>query len=298
MTPVKRDRLTLGALGLSFLAETDSLTLLSVTEEQDAVLERSAMVNGLRLSRWRTQDELEVPETAFVRFFPYSTFPNSPFPRRSRPSQPPLSPAQLNASATWVSARQAFTSVEMYSKDARSSDIVQDNVSDCSVVAALIVAAEHHSRYNSKVRTLCCVCQSFTTLTAFLFTARPQLTLPATFGGLPQVQQCGPLQRPFAVQWSLEEGESSHLSCVLLSLTSPADSFVLSLSIFLRAQLTLSRRPQPSTTRFRSPRTARRCAPRHRTILSSGRRYSRRLFVFFSSSSFVSLTLSSHSTCV
>lgn len=31
---------------------------------------------------------------------------------------------------------------------------MQDNVSDCSVVAALIVAAEHHAKFGSKVHAL------------------------------------------------------------------------------------------------------------------------------------------------
>ncbi|GAA5859581.1 hypothetical protein JCM8547_006151 [Rhodosporidiobolus lusitaniae] len=117
VAPAKRERLSL--------------------EEQDAVIERGAVVNKLRLPRWRAQDDVE--ET-------------SPTPR---PEQPPLSPPQLEQACTWVSARRAFPSAPVFSKDGRSSDIVQDNVSDCSVVAALIVAAEHHSRFDSKLGLSC-----------------------------------------------------------------------------------------------------------------------------------------------
>lgn len=40
----------------------------------------------------------------------------------------------------------------MLGSTVRGTDVVQDNVTDCSVVAALIVAAEHHARHRSKVR--------------------------------------------------------------------------------------------------------------------------------------------------
>jgi hypothetical protein len=44
-------------------------------------------------------------------------------------------------------------SAKAFSPEAKGSEIVQENISDCSVVAALIVSAEHHARFGSKVRS-------------------------------------------------------------------------------------------------------------------------------------------------
>ncbi|GAA5898620.1 hypothetical protein JCM6882_000881 [Rhodosporidiobolus microsporus] len=106
-------------------------------EEQDGVVERGGAVNGLRLPRWRVQDEQVSHNPA------------------SSPSQPPLSPTQLASQCAWTSAARALPGVKMYDRAARGCDIVQDNVSDCSLIAALIVAAEHHAHFGSKLGLSC-----------------------------------------------------------------------------------------------------------------------------------------------
>ncbi|ORY40903.1 hypothetical protein BCR35DRAFT_327462 [Leucosporidium creatinivorum] len=105
-------------------------------EEQDAVLERSSTVNGVRLPRWTTRDAVDQP------FHPTD-------------SQPTLSPLQLQQRACWRPAAEVFPTAQMVASSLRGRDIVQDNVSDCSLVSALIVGAEHHSKFGSKLGLSC-----------------------------------------------------------------------------------------------------------------------------------------------
>ncbi|GAA6031892.1 hypothetical protein JCM8097_003322 [Rhodosporidiobolus ruineniae] len=104
-------------------------------EEQDAVVERGSVVNGLKLPRWRAGDEKSSTEAAI--------------------EQPPLSPAHTASACAWAAASQALPHAPLVRSGARGHEIVQDNVSDCSVVAALIVAGEHHARFGSKLGLSC-----------------------------------------------------------------------------------------------------------------------------------------------
>ncbi|GAA5959411.1 hypothetical protein JCM10213_005903 [Rhodosporidiobolus nylandii] len=101
-------------------------------EEQAAVLERTATIRGMRLPRWPT----EVTQ--------------SPAPT-SLSLRPHFSPAQLREGCRWQSASQALPGTPVFSMGLRARDIEQANVSDCSFVAALIVATEHHERFSSKL---------------------------------------------------------------------------------------------------------------------------------------------------
>ncbi|KAK4050476.1 cysteine protease [Microbotryomycetes sp. JL221] len=64
---------------------------------------------------------------------------------------PPLSSAQVAPKRRWQSLRQVLPNADMI-KDDRTSEhaIVQDNVSDCSLVSALIVGAQHHRKFCSR----------------------------------------------------------------------------------------------------------------------------------------------------
>lgn len=65
--------------------------------------------------------------------------------------QPQLSPIQLEQGVTWRPAEEALPGAQMVTENISGRYIVQDNVSDCSLVAALIVGAEHHGKFGSKV---------------------------------------------------------------------------------------------------------------------------------------------------
>ncbi|TNY20273.1 hypothetical protein DMC30DRAFT_447194 [Rhodotorula diobovata] len=104
-------------------------------EEQDSVLQRGAIVCGRRLKRWTGGDRDGSGAPA--------------------PALPALSPAQQSAQCSWVRYREALPGACMLGNTVRGSDVVQDNVTDCSVVAALIVAAEHHARHRSKLALSC-----------------------------------------------------------------------------------------------------------------------------------------------
>ncbi|PRQ76937.1 hypothetical protein AAT19DRAFT_12355, partial [Rhodotorula toruloides] len=125
-------------------------------EEQDAVLEKGSLVGGLRLARWKVDE----------RFTPYDSLPSSLCFRDSltRPSrrlpQPPLSPAQQSQGCTYRRSTDILPQAKLLDERTRGQDIVQDNVSDCSVVAALIVAAEHHAKFGSKLALSCLYPQS------------------------------------------------------------------------------------------------------------------------------------------
>ncbi|BGP21447.1 cysteine protease [Rhodotorula toruloides] len=51
--------------------------------------------------------------------------------------------------------RDVLSLAKLFDDRIREHDIVQDNVSDCSVVAALIVAAAHHAKFGSKLAFSC-----------------------------------------------------------------------------------------------------------------------------------------------
>lgn len=67
--------------------------------------------------------------------------------------QPMLSPSQLALGGNWQRSEVAFSQASMISQDISGRHIVQDNVADCSLVAALIVGAEHHAKFGSRVST-------------------------------------------------------------------------------------------------------------------------------------------------
>ncbi|GAA5965022.1 hypothetical protein JCM8115_005686 [Rhodotorula mucilaginosa] len=105
-------------------------------EEQDAVLASGSLISGHRLARWTSKDTRPAPTSAAL------------------PS-PPMSPAQLSAGCTWVRAAVVFPQAVVAKDTTRGKDILQDNVSDCSIVTALMVAAEHHARFRSRLALSC-----------------------------------------------------------------------------------------------------------------------------------------------
>lgn len=71
-----------------------------------------------------------------------------------RPAPPPaLSESQTAEFDKWLPAAQAFPDSCIIHSALLGRDIVQDNVADCSVVTALIVASEHHRKFGSSVST-------------------------------------------------------------------------------------------------------------------------------------------------
>jgi len=114
------------------------------------VLERSSMVNGVRLPRWTTNHIVDQPaEWAYLLLPIQPSLPCSPLSLDD--SQPTLSPLQLDQRACWRPASEVLPKAQMVSRSLKGRDIVQDNVSDCSLVSALIIGAEHHSKFGSRV---------------------------------------------------------------------------------------------------------------------------------------------------
>ncbi|GAA5834962.1 hypothetical protein JCM11251_002073 [Rhodosporidiobolus azoricus] len=129
----RAERIKLARKGEVTVVREDRLSV----EAQDRVLEQGSSVNGLRLPRWRTHDEQGITSVA------------------AAPEQPALSSAQSARQCTWIRAPEVFQNAHMYDRTARGCDIVQDNVSDCSLIAALIVAAEHHAHIGSRLGISC-----------------------------------------------------------------------------------------------------------------------------------------------
>jgi hypothetical protein len=65
--------------------------------------------------------------------------------------RPSLSPLQVDQQCVWKRAVEALPGARMVFPKISGRGIVQDNVADCSLVAALIVGAEHHAKFGSKV---------------------------------------------------------------------------------------------------------------------------------------------------
>ncbi|KAA1094687.1 cysteine protease [Puccinia graminis f. sp. tritici] len=112
------------------------------SEEQDVVLQRSQKINGLS-------------------FHPWSPSHLNPVNDPSHPSQlasiqPALSPAQKQAFLEWKSMKEANPSLEVYKSDALDpTDIVQDIVTDCSLIAAFSVLINHAKHFQSQLHTEC-----------------------------------------------------------------------------------------------------------------------------------------------
>ncbi|KAG8733491.1 cysteine protease [Ceratobasidium sp. 423] len=103
-------------------------------EEQLYILKRSSRVNGITLPIWpsnfsQSSRELNQPGSAFI----------------DTDGAPQLSPAHSAASAEWKRPSVELPMVDLEIPD----EIVQDVVSDCSVIAALGVCAEHRQRFGS-----------------------------------------------------------------------------------------------------------------------------------------------------
>lgn len=135
-------------------------------------------------------------------------------------SQPVLSPLQLQQRTSWRPAAEVFPMAQMVAKSLRGRDIVQDNISDCSLVSALIVGAEHHSKFGSKVSSGESIRPS-TTLT--FRTARSLLSVPSRRRWPTSPQQDWPLHCSILRQRDLEDGEFEGLG----AFASLADFFVL-----------------------------------------------------------------------
>ncbi|KAG8790750.1 cysteine protease [Ceratobasidium sp. 428] len=104
-------------------------------EEQGHILKRSSRVNGITLPIWPTrQDLLDTLSglSAAVLFI-------------DRDGAPQLSTAHDAASAVWKRPPEDLPLVDLDAPD----EIVQDVVSDCSVIAALGVCEEHRQRFGS-----------------------------------------------------------------------------------------------------------------------------------------------------
>jgi len=112
------------------------------SEEQEAVLRRSQKINGLNFYPWPSSDSgatagpSQQPQLASV--------------------QPSLSPVQKQAFLEWRSITEASPGLPVYDPHAlEPTDIVQDVVTDCSLIAAFSVLINHAKRFQSKLHTEC-----------------------------------------------------------------------------------------------------------------------------------------------
>lgn len=125
-----------------------------LVEEQSYILRQSSRVNGITLPIWSSNlapGREETGSSVFVCVFHFQIL--SAIYRRvllatsDNNGAPQLSPAHNAASAKWKRPPSELPMVDLDTPD----EIVQDVVSDCSVIAALGVCAEHRQRFNSCV---------------------------------------------------------------------------------------------------------------------------------------------------
>lgn len=105
-------------------------------EEQSQVLVNSTTIQNLFVAIWKAQDALVEPIA-------------------TPPELPKLSPTQLEADCTWKSAQEALPGAKLFAEQCRGCDVSQGNVSDCSLVSAMIVGIEHHAKFGSKLGLSC-----------------------------------------------------------------------------------------------------------------------------------------------
>ncbi|GAA5870476.1 hypothetical protein JCM16303_002018 [Sporobolomyces ruberrimus] len=118
-----------GALGP---AKKDRLAL----EEQDSVLAKSSLLDGQRLPRWSRDDANNIPHDPCFR-------------------RPALSTEQQGRGCVWKRGSEVLPGVAVALAETSGRSIQQDNVSDCSLIAALIISAEHHAKFGSKLGLSC-----------------------------------------------------------------------------------------------------------------------------------------------
>ncbi|KAG9087468.1 cysteine protease [Ceratobasidium sp. UAMH 11750] len=104
-------------------------------EEQGHILKQSSRVNGITLPIWPTNPDLSDALSGFSVATPFV----------DRDGAPQLSTAHDAASAVWKRPSHELPLVDLDNPD----EIVQDVVSDCSVIAALGVCEEHRQRFGS-----------------------------------------------------------------------------------------------------------------------------------------------------
>ncbi|KNZ64465.1 calpain-like protease palB/RIM13 [Puccinia sorghi] len=120
------------------------------SEEQEAVLRRSQKINGLNFHPWPS---LDLGPTVGP-----SQQPQSLVSKRIRLAsvQPALNPVQKQAFLEWRSITEASPGLPVYDPHAlEPTDIVQDVVTDCSLIAAFSVLINHAKRFQSKLHTEC-----------------------------------------------------------------------------------------------------------------------------------------------
>ncbi|KAG9094077.1 cysteine protease [Ceratobasidium sp. 370] len=105
-----------------------------VKREQERILKQSSRVNGIILPVWPTNPDLSDALSGL-----------SVAPFVDRDGAPQLSTSHHAASAVWKRPSQELPLVDLDNPD----EIVQDVVSDCSVIAALGVCEEHRQRFGS-----------------------------------------------------------------------------------------------------------------------------------------------------
>ncbi|PLW22911.1 hypothetical protein PCASD_12020 [Puccinia coronata f. sp. avenae] len=112
------------------------------SEAQDAVLRRSQTINGLKFQPWSTSDP--------------TSSKGSSYHSQLALIQPALSPVQKQAFLKWSSIKEVNPGLKVYDPDALDpTDIVQDVVTDCSLIAAFSVLINHAKRFQSKLHTAC-----------------------------------------------------------------------------------------------------------------------------------------------
>lgn len=67
--------------------------------------------------------------------------------------QPAFSEDQIKAGVVWTSPSEILPEASMVSESKGGRDIKQDNISDCSLIAAFIIAEEHRAKFGSRVST-------------------------------------------------------------------------------------------------------------------------------------------------
>lgn len=106
-------------------------------EEQDMVLKGSEKINGQLYRPWTSSaaDEVDM---------------------RLLNLQPPLNPAQESIFLRWISISDLYPNSILYKPGLPDpTDIVQDVVTDCSLIASFAVSTNHANRFSSKLNVAC-----------------------------------------------------------------------------------------------------------------------------------------------
>jgi len=204
--PIQRDSLTIGTFWRCLLKTAELISRLSrrgtrrctrkvwsLQWSEASTVELSWYDNARKLQV--SQNLVDLVSKSRWFFFLCRLFP-----------RPTLSSKHVEQDCIWKRPSRRLPVILPDAGSVTGRDIIQDNLSDCSVVASLIVSAEHHAKFGSKVSLQNTEDLQLKLMTPFCV-ARYLVSSPSKFRRLARSQRLRIVRGSTLYQRDLEKGE-------------------------------------------------------------------------------------------